>query len=139
MKQTLLLTLLLLALSCQNNNTNNSTNKQTDMPKSKQQQLENLMDSLTNVTNAETEGKILDKIWQYTHAAKLEMEAGTEPILFSALMSVTDSLGHQVANNLSTAKGKVKVDLTVSNDKDWSKTISFTPIEKDNLYLLMRE
>jgi hypothetical protein len=54
-------------------------------------------------------------------------------------MSVTDSLGSQVANNLSAAKGRVKVILTASNDIGWSKTINFAPANKNNLYLLMRE
>ena len=95
--------------------------------------LEQLMDSLIIAPDAETEGELMDKIWSYS-----DPEAHQEVI--TIFLSVRDSKGKQVANNLSSAEGEVTVELTLSNNKKkWSKTIEFTPKKIENLYLLMRE
>jgi len=103
-----------------------------------QEELELLMDSLASKNDSEAEKLLMDKIWRLTYIT--EIEKGSDAEFFSLHLSVKDSRGKQVANKLSIAEGEIKVVLTVSSyEKSWSKTIEFTPIDKENLYLLMRE
>lgn len=103
-----------------------------------QSRLEQLMDSVVNITDPSVEKQVFDEIWQHTYTTEIKEDSDIDD--YSLSLSVVDSIGKQVVNNLQSARGRITVKLTVSNsNKNWIKTISFTPIEKDNLNLLMRE
>lgn len=85
---------------------------------------------LQNCTEEE-EPVLLDEIWQLTDP---ENPGGA----FRLALSVKDASGKEVAGRLSSSSGDLTAAITLY-ENSWEYSLTFTPHNKDNLYLLMRE
>lgn len=95
---------------------------------SEQEHVLSLMKELSEVEDPNREEEILTELWSFTGE-------GSE---VSLSLRVVDSRGEMVANRLNEAMPPVEATLRLTGEQ-WSESITFTPLDYENLYVLLNE
>ncbi len=92
------------------------------------------MQELKEVQTVDEEKQVLTSLWELSPG---EIRDADEPLV-SLSLSVRDAMGNTGVSLLEDGVEPLEVRLTVRGE-DWSELVIFTPLDVENVYILMNE